>query len=230
MQMEVDVRTRIEALGLLSLPFALAVLTGDPLAADLGRVPSAAEDPTAPLVTLLGLLAWACTGWLVLLALMSAAGPRLEGVARWLAPASVRSLVRVAVGATAVSVLAAAPALAQGPAPQPTVSAPDATPALDLDWPSEAHQEAALRTPVPQPGQTRPGAAAEVVVVRAGDCLWRLAARQLGPGAGVREVAQSWPQWWSANRAAIGADPDLIYPGAVLHAPHASLPTTQGEP
>jgi nucleoid-associated protein YgaU len=59
----------------------------------------------------------------------------------------------------------------------------------------------------------------ERVVVRRGDSLWSIAARDLGPGASDAEVAAQWPRWWHANRAVIGPDPDLILPGTRLRPP-----------
>lgn len=63
------------------------------------------------------------------------------------------------------------------------------------------------------------------MVVRRGDTLWHIAARSLGPGAAVAEIAAEWPRWWRANRDAIGADPDLLVPGTRLHAPAPADPT-----
>jgi nucleoid-associated protein YgaU len=57
------------------------------------------------------------------------------------------------------------------------------------------------------------------VVVRRGDTLWTIAARQLGPDATDAEIAEQWPRWWRANRTRIGDDPDLLLPGQVLEAP-----------
>ena len=56
-------------------------------------------------------------------------------------------------------------------------------------------------------------------VVQYGDTLWDLAAAELGPNASDSAVAARWPQWYAANRALIGPDPDLIYPGQVLRIP-----------
>jgi hypothetical protein len=58
-------------------------------------------------------------------------------------------------------------------------------------------------------------------VVRHGDALWDVAARQLGPNATAADIAREWPRWYAANRAVIGADPNLLRPGEVLHAPSA---------
>ena len=57
------------------------------------------------------------------------------------------------------------------------------------------------------------------VVVVAGDSLWSIAARHLGPGADDAEVAAAWPRWWQANRHIVGEDPDLLRPGQRLVVP-----------
>jgi nucleoid-associated protein YgaU len=58
------------------------------------------------------------------------------------------------------------------------------------------------------------------VTVRPGDSLWRIAAAHLDRTPTAARVAAAWPQWFAANRDVIGADPDLLVPGEVLHAPH----------
>ncbi|MEV0793395.1 LysM peptidoglycan-binding domain-containing protein [Kribbella sp. NPDC050459] len=63
------------------------------------------------------------------------------------------------------------------------------------------------------------------VVVREGDSLWKLAARELGPDATAEAIAARWPAWYAANRHVIGNNPDLIYPGQVLRIP----PTPTGD-
>ena len=60
------------------------------------------------------------------------------------------------------------------------------------------------------------------IVVKAGDSLWSIAARELGPAASNEAIAARWPQWYAANRQVIGSDPDLIRPGQVLHSPAAA--------
>jgi hypothetical protein len=57
------------------------------------------------------------------------------------------------------------------------------------------------------------------VRVRPGDSLWLIAARRIGPGASDAQVADSWPQWYAANRKVIGVDPDVILPGQQLIPP-----------
>jgi hypothetical protein len=269
------------ALGALALAPCVALL------APTSGLTSPSGDPTAPLLALVGLVAWSLTGWLLLLVLLTwgsglpgAVGRGAARCARWVAPASVRSLVRVAVGTTlAVTVLGAPTAAfaddtptqvptiagsASDPLDWPGVAAglsPSASPTVDPS-PSLAPTPAASASPTPTAlGPTavvtpagRPTAALSVdgdalvsptsgpsrstaaapptaaarsavpgddVVVAPGDTLWDLAAAELGPDATDRQVAQAWPQWWSANRAAIGTDPDLLVPGTHLSVPQA---------
>ncbi|MEV6286035.1 LysM domain-containing protein [Kribbella sp. NPDC051770] len=56
------------------------------------------------------------------------------------------------------------------------------------------------------------------VVVR-GESLWSIAAAELGAGASDEAIAARWPEWYAANRAVIGADPDVLRPGQVLQTP-----------
>lgn len=67
--------------------------------------------------------------------------------------------------------------------------------------------------------QAAPGGAAPEVVVLAGDSLWSIAERHLGPGADAAEVAEAWPRWWQENRSVVGDDPDLLLPGQRLVVP-----------
>jgi LysM domain len=63
--------------------------------------------------------------------------------------------------------------------------------------------------------ERRTGPAATVVVVAPGDTLWDIAARR-SPGASAHQIAQRWQAIYTANRAVIGDDPDLIEPGQHL--------------
>lgn len=63
------------------------------------------------------------------------------------------------------------------------------------------------------------GAPLAEVVVRRGDTLWSIAARQLPPSAAATRIDALWHRWYERNRAVIGADPDLLLPGQVLRAP-----------
>jgi hypothetical protein len=78
-----------------------------------------------------------------------------------------------------------------------------------------ASPAASGRSTAPGP-RPRPG---DPVTVRAGDCLWFIAARHLDPGATPAQVGAETRRWYAANAARIGADPDLLRPGQVLAAP-----------
>ena len=169
-------------------------------------------------------------------------GRAARGLATRCAPRAVRRLAQLAVGVTvATAVLggtgaASADGLrgASGGA-RVTVSdttpvpAPQLAPPMDLDWPvapptvagaATRSAPVATRSEGPLPTRAAPvrRTGAEVVV-RPGDCLWDLARASLGAAASDRQVAAAWPSWWSANRALIGADPDLLQPGMHLVPP-----------
>ncbi len=57
------------------------------------------------------------------------------------------------------------------------------------------------------------------VVVARGDCLWTLAAKDLPSTASDASIARHVERWYRANADVIGPDPDLLLPGARLHAP-----------
>lgn len=59
------------------------------------------------------------------------------------------------------------------------------------------------------------------VTVRAGDTLWSIAARALGPSASNTDIARAWPLWYSENRLTIGPNPHYLVPGWQLHAPNS---------
>ena len=78
--------------------------------------------------------------------------------------------------------------------------------------------------PVP-PAMASAAPSAGSYVVRPGDSLWAIACRHLearGDTPTNAEVDRLWRAIWVANRAAIGDDPDLIYPGT-----HLSIPGEQ---
>lgn len=76
------------------------------------------------------------------------------------------------------------------------------------------------------PGSGHPsrthGVAPKSVTVRSGDCLWDIAAEELGPYATDLEVDRRWRQWYRLNHQAIGPDADVLAPGTVLQAPPIS--------
>lgn len=56
------------------------------------------------------------------------------------------------------------------------------------------------------------------VLVRPGDCLWAITARELRDPSAAR-ISARWPRWWRTNRHVIGSDPNLIHPGQRLRRP-----------
>lgn len=223
--------SRIQACCLLALTPALALLTPDPgtalaTAGDLAGDPGT-TDPTLPLVAVVALSAWTCTAWLsvVLLAtcctrMPGSAGRRAHWLTDRIAPSSVRALVRVATGLTVTGAVLAGPsALAAEPGSGPAGVRQQSAPGQEwsLDWPttpSVPTGSPARASVVPTPGAGT--AATDAVVVRPGDSLWSIARAALDPQATPSQVAQAWPRWWSANRAVLGHDPDLIHPGTRL--------------
>ncbi len=67
-----------------------------------------------------------------------------------------------------------------------------------------------------------PAADSSTVTVLAGDTLWGLAAASLGPLATDVEIAMAWPRLYQSNKAVIGDNPDLLYPGQILRIPPGS--------
>ncbi|WP_427018643.1 LysM peptidoglycan-binding domain-containing protein [Pseudarthrobacter sp. P1] len=121
---------------------------------------------------------------------------------------------------------AAQPSGPAAAAPATPTTAPTTAPGAAPGTPATAAPAAPWlpRQPVVSPGAlapapTRPDPGPATVVVVAGDTLWSIAARALGPSATDLDIALAWPRWHQANRAAIGADPNVILPGQVLTAP-----------
>ncbi|MET3933339.1 hypothetical protein [Arthrobacter sp. OAP107] len=84
------------------------------------------------------------------------------------------------------------------------------------------------RVPMVQPGVVSslparatagPASTRSEIPVRAGESLWTIAARELGPGASEVEIAARWPLWYQVNKNIIGADPNSLLPGQLLSPP-----------
>lgn len=105
--------------------------------------------------------------------------------------------------------------------PTPDASTgPSAAPSTSPDPdPTASGTPGGAAVPATSPSQLPSGAGApagcEQVVV-AGDSLWSLAARQLGPGAADADVDARWRAVYARNADAVGPDPDLVHPGLVL--------------
>lgn len=161
---------------------------------------------------------WLLSGLVTLAALRGRDGDRLRGC-----PEGLRRLLLGCCGL----------ALAGGGVVAPAQAAePDGTLAPATD---RRALERLTGLPLPQRAESRPvraGAAllrtVPSVVVRPGDTLWTLAAASLAPDASDAAVVQRWHAIHRHNRAAIGADPDLILPGTVLRLPPPDAAASAG--
>ena len=203
----------------------LGVSAGPATALGLLTTPPS-DDPTAALVGVIGLAAWAVAAWLLVTAAATAGGHlpgrtgrAAAGLSRRIAPATLRRAVEVALGLTVTTaVLGAGPAAASTPSLDWGAQVEASVPALD--WgsaPTTAPATAApATTPEPAPEPTS-------VIVAPGDSLWALAERDLARRSATAPsdaaVAQAWPAWWAANREAVGPDPHLLHPGTSLTPP-----------
>jgi hypothetical protein len=190
---------------------------------------AAARADRADVSALLGAAALAI-GWLVVLrlalmtlAVVAAAIPGTVGaIARRLAeaitPRLLRSAVRVGCGVVIVGApLASTGALADPGTGPPAVRSSTVRLVDPADLPV---LDRGVVGPVPEPVHPRPPSRpGRVVVVRSGDTLWSIAARDLGPGHSDGDVARAWPAWYRANADRVGPDPSVIRPGERLRAP-----------
>lgn len=159
-------------------------------------------------------------------------------------------------GAGALGALPSAPASASPLPPGTTQSAPRSS-AMDVPVPTTTSTAPTAEpttsdvpdvpqpgwvTPAPSPTSQRCATGARLiagcpsredpaqVVVHRGDSLWSLISRHLhthDPAV----IAAALPQWYAANEAVIGPDPDLLRVGERLHIPAVTpvAHTTQGE-
>lgn len=136
--------------------------------------------------------------------------------------------------ASALSARAAAHARALGVRGLVAALAGTASAASAVTLPSAASAAPAPTQgrPVPAPvaGAAVRAHAPATYVVRAGDSLWAIAARQLGPGASDAQIAAEWPRWYRANRAVIGSNPSLLLVGMRLAVPHGRRTGTSASP
>jgi nucleoid-associated protein YgaU len=217
-------RRMTTAVSIAGAVLALRWATAGPLSAV--RAGSASFDERMGLAAALG--CWALLGWVALVLTAAALASIPGGVGRLaseatarLIPAAMRPALQLALG------------LAVFAGPAAVTSAASTTPAAAVvattDSPSAA-SGGLLLPAVGRPGWSGSVSKAPVgtgsrddevatVVVVLGDCLWTIAANSLGPGATNAAIAAEWPRWYEANHRVIGADPDLLLPGTVLHAP-----------
>lgn len=226
------------ALPLAALPLALPPLTGTDRSAGPSRFADLLVTACAVLL-LVGLVwLWAQVSLVVLEVVSGRTGGGRRHASSW-----VRRAVLAACG---LAVLASGPAGAAESSFDPAgagrgvvagLALPDRPVAL---LPARAGRPTAPRAEAPPPTSTPPTSTAALparaagrgraapapappgagrAVVDRGDSLWRIAERRLGNDATDRQVDRAWRRIWAANRDAVGADPDLIHPGTVLHLP-----------
>ena len=163
-------------------------------------------------------------------ALPGVTGTLARRIADAVSPRFVRSTVRIACGiAVAATPLSGAAVALADPPPPPVVTASlpsttvrlvaaPAVPVLDR----QVTVRSVPTAPSPPVAQPR-----RVVVVRPGDTLWSIAARELGPRSTDAQIAAAWPRWYRANAHVIGPDAGTIRPGQHLRVPDASSRTTR---
>lgn len=139
-----------------------------------------------------------------------------------------RRLVLTACGVAVVAGVCG-PALAAGGSDEHRLAGlplPDRAVAGAVARPAQQPQH--VTAPAPTVRRTPANALArrEPMTVRPGDSLWSIAQSELGPDAGLREIDETWRALYDANRAAIGANPDLITPGQQLRPPRPLPPET----
>ena len=116
------------------------------------------------------------------------------------------------------------PATTTTTAPAPTTAPTPATTSIpELLPPGPPAPVAMPRVPaLPQPPSITPAHTPTAYVVQDGDCLWRIAARQLMPGASNAAIDAAWRAIYALNKTAIGDNPSLIHPGLTLALPPLS--------
>lgn len=174
--------------------------------------------PELRAVGLAGLIAWACAGWLALLAALELVSRAPGAVGR--AGSRVRAACTPGLLARALCASVAATPVLGGMAAASAATVPVAACGqgrVDLDRPAAP----ACGVPAAPAAPGEPDTLRDYVV-RPGDSLWSIAARELGPAAGASAVARRWPAWWAENRATIGPDPGLVRPGQALVVPPRS--------
>ena len=185
----------------------------------------AAAGTDAAALTLAGAALWCLALWLGV-GLLAAASAALPGNVGRLARSSSRVLLpgaihRLLAGTAGLGVLlapvavaAAAPVPSSGGSPPATATSVPAIPAPS--WPLDPPQ---AHPPRAHPLRAHPPSRGATLVMRPGDCLWRIAADHLGERATPARIAATWPRWYTANRTVIGPDARLIRPGQILHLP-----------
>ncbi|MGR6899727.1 LysM peptidoglycan-binding domain-containing protein [Glutamicibacter sp. BSL13] len=188
---------------------------------------------------LIGYLLWLCLGWLAHLLSRTAARRGHQRLALMLGRVGPRFLRRLYISGLGVGLVTALPLGTAAVAGQAVTAQAAANTIPGPGFPVGAGTSDDQREPrVPVPtwnaqrtaiplGRTLgtpPGAAqsrpvVQEVIIRHGDTLWDIARTRLGESASIGDVAAYWPRIHQRNRDVIGADPDLLQVGMVLHLP-----------
>ena len=188
-----------------------------------GSLDTVALDRALVDLASVALLACAVWAWVVLTATVVEGWRGVRPLRRrpWHAPAGVRRALLAACG-VALTTTVAAPALAT-----------DHEPGHHHHHHHHRYKRhgAALLDGLPLPERTVVPTGSPVrrvpvrtVVVRPGDCLWSIAARDLAAGASDAAVDARWRAIYAANHALVGPDPGLVEPGQRLRLPETGLP------
>ncbi len=183
------------------------------------------------------LLAW----WLTSLILAFVAGllarsanKRMQRIAAAAAPEYMKRIAVAVLGFNLIAVPAATASETSAPSTVTSTNYSNDAPALSPDWTDTQLQTPTVEEVTPQWKPTQHPAQGGLLVkqqraedprqhheiaVKPGDCLWSLAATQLGPAATDKQVADQWQRWYSVNRDLVGPDPDVLLPGTLLIAP-----------
>ncbi|KHL16411.1 hypothetical protein CLV56_2799 [Mumia flava] len=203
-------------------PAGAGATPGDATAAALAAIPT--------------VVAAVATGWLAATVLLACLARVLGTGTGWLLRATPRPWRWVIMTLAGCSTIALAPTsvAADGSSAHPGraeraplervvgLALPD-RPARSVVRASDAPPADRSRPALPEvrPRTSAPGSGGHYVV-RAGDSLWSIAARELAGSrrsATVRVVDRRWRRWYAANRSVVGPDPDLLVPGTPLRPP-----------
>ncbi|HET7172780.1 MAG TPA: LysM peptidoglycan-binding domain-containing protein [Nocardioidaceae bacterium] len=199
-----------------------------------GRVPLAAVSVDRAVVDLAGVVALGVLGWfalvlpLILLAALASQAPGWVAVlAHRLAPAPWRRWVLAACGLGMAAPIALAPGAtahdggAAVPCPRACSSLgglpfPD-LPVAPIHAPGASHRPDRSLDSAAGPGTLL----GRGVTVQAGDSLWTIA-RSRWPAADAHQLTELVEAVYARNRAVIGPDPNLIFPGTTLAIPEGA--------
>lgn len=204
-----------------------------PRPAELARGLSSPEawvakvGPDAAAGALAGALLWLLALWIafamaatVLSLLPGQLGKIAHAVAVRVTPAVLRRVVIAAAGTSILTSPVAA--FADSPAGTPPPPTANSAPSLpSIGWPTDPDPA------ISDSGDSARQATGARVAVRPGDSLWSIAAHRLGSAASEAQIQAEWPRWYEENRQQIGADPNLLQPGASLLAPPATPQNTE---